>query len=118
MLTNDLNTALQAVILTAVSEAVRPAVAEALEQALPEILRRAALPAFLTRKQVMEMTGWSERKLAYLQAEQRIPYSKRGRSVLYRTADVEAYLGEGYVPAKRHPSAERRAEDRGPIRRA
>ena len=49
----------------------------------------------------MEMTGWSDRKLAYLQAERRIAFVKRGRSVVFKTADIEAYLGEGYVPAKR-----------------
>lgn len=114
----DLNDSLRALVAAAVAEAVQPAVAAALEQTLPEILRRAALPAFLTRKQVMELTGWSDRKLAYLQAEQRIPFSKRGRSVVFKTADVEAYLAEGYVPVKRHPRTERRAEDRAPIRRA
>ena len=95
-----LTDALRALAAEVVREAVQPAVASALEQALPEILRRAAIPAYLTRRQVMEMTGLSDRKLAYLQAERRISYLKRGRSVVFKTADVEAYLAEGYVPSK------------------
>lgn len=101
MLTNDLNTALQAIILTAVSDAVRPAVAEALIDALPEVIRRAALPPYLSRKQVLELTGWSDRHLSYLQSTGRLPFSKRGRTVRFLTKDIEQHICEAYVPAKK-----------------
>lgn len=97
----DLTDSLRALAADAVRDAVQPAVAAALAAAMPEILRRAALPVYLSRQQVMEMTGWSDRKLAYLQAKRRLAFVKRGRTVVFRTADVEAYLGDGYVPAKR-----------------
>ncbi len=115
---DPLSFSLRRFVVAAVAEAVQPAVVAALKQALPEILRRAALPPLLTRQQVMELTGWSERKLAYLQAQRRLPYLKRGRSVLFKTEDVEAFLAEGYVPAAPPPSERRRAEDRAPIRGA
>lgn len=98
-LTSALHT-LGAFIATTVAEAVRPAVAAALADALPEVIRRAALPPFLTRRELGVLTGWSPRKIDYLLAERRIPCLRRGRTVLFRTADVEAYLNEGSVPAK------------------
>lgn len=112
----DISQTLRFLLAAVVAEAVQPAVAAALQQALPEILRRASRPAYLTRQQVMDLTGWSERKLAYLQSQRRLPYLKRGRSVLFKTEDVEAYLAEGYVPAAPPPSERRRAGDRPPIR--
>lgn len=82
-----------------VAEAVRPAVAAALADSLPEVLRRASLPLYLTKQQVRELTGWSPRKVDYIVAECRIPVVRRGRTVLFKAADIEAYLQEGYVPA-------------------
>lgn len=79
-------------VATTLASTVREAVAAGLTDALPEVLCRAALPPLMTRREVMALTGWSDRKLAYVQAQQRIPFVKRGRTVLFRTADVEAFL--------------------------
>lgn len=92
---------LRALVSEAVDDTVSRAVEDAITRALPEVVRRAALPAYLTRQGVMDLTGWSARHLSYLQAQRRIPYHKRGRTVLFKTADVEAYLAEGRVPEKR-----------------
>lgn len=97
---SDLPPWLRAFLVSLVADAVRPAVAEALVEALPEVIRRASLPPYLTRQQVLDLTGWSCRKLSYHQSEQLLPVVKRGRTVLFRAADVEAFLMEGYVPAK------------------
>lgn len=94
---DPITTAIKAAILSSVSEAVRPAVAEALADALPEVIRRAKLPLYLTRRQVIALTGWSDRHLSYLQAGRRIPFLKRGRTVLFRAADVERYMLAGFV---------------------
>lgn len=100
MPTDPLSSHLQDILADALEGAVEQAVAQALVAALPEVLRRSALPVYLTREGVTELTGWSARKLSYLQAQRRLPYIKRGRTVLFRTTDVEAYLGEGYVSAR------------------
>lgn len=80
---------------------IKPVVEAALTDALPEVLRRAALPSYLSRKEVAVLTGWGTRKLDYLVAERRIPCLKRGRSVLFKAADIEAYLEAGFVAPKR-----------------
>lgn len=76
------------------------AVEEALLACLPGVLRRARLPPYLDTRQLCDLTGWSVRKVAYLRKERRVPFIRRGRSVLYRTADVEAYLDEALVKAR------------------
>ena len=84
-------------VAAALGEAFGPVVEDALRRALPEVVRRAQIPPYLTRRQVLAITGWSDRRLSYLQAERRIPFIKRGRTVLFRAADVERYLMEGFV---------------------
>ncbi len=88
-----------ALVVSAVRDAVGPAVETALTAALPDIVRRAALPVYLTRAEVCDLTGWSPRHLSYLQAQRRIPYFKRGRTVVFKTADIEAYLDAGRIEA-------------------
>lgn len=80
--------------------ALESALQKALVGPVAEAIRRAKLPLYLSRKEVLDLTGWSDRKLSYLQAQRRLPYVKRGRTVLFKAADVEAYMLEGYVPAK------------------
>ena len=94
-----LTDALRALAAEVVRDAVTPAVAAALGAALPEVLRRAALPVYLTKKELGALTGWSPRKIDYMLAGRRLSAIRRGRTVLFKTADIEAYLHEGYVPA-------------------
>ena len=101
MPTDPLTDSLRALVAEAVDDTVGRAVEEAIVRALPEVVRRAALPPYLTRQGVMDLAGWSARHLSYLQAQRRIPYHKRGRTVLFKTADVEAYLAEGRVPPRK-----------------
>ena len=81
-------------------DAIREAVAEALPGAIAEGIQLALRRELLSPDEVCELTGWSRRKLDYLKAERRIPFLKRGRTVLYRTKDIEAFLEEGRVSAK------------------
>ncbi|MEL6706018.1 MAG: excisionase family DNA-binding protein [Bacteroidota bacterium] len=83
--------------------AVEAGIRNALVGPVADAIRRANLPPYLTRQQLAELTGWSLRKVDYLKAERRIPYIRRGRSVLFPTAEVEQYLNEGLVLAKGRP---------------
>jgi helix-turn-helix protein len=64
-------------------------------------LRKEDKKVFLTNSETSELIGWSLRQLAYKRASGDLPYIKRGRTVLYRQEDIEAFLMEGYVPAKK-----------------
>ncbi|RMF55909.1 MAG: DNA-binding protein [Bacteroidetes bacterium] len=81
--------------------AIEAAVRRAIEEALPEAVRRATEPEYMTGAEVMALTGWSERKLAYLRQRREVPFIKRGRSVLYPREGIREYLEEGRVRARR-----------------
>jgi excisionase family DNA binding protein len=72
----------------------------ATEDALRALLKRVELGPYLTPARVCELTGWSRRKLGYLQAEGRLPFYQEGRSILFKTEDVLAFIEEGEVPAR------------------
>lgn len=83
---------LEELIALAVKAHVPEAVAEGVRQALRK--------DYLRSSEVCAMTGWSPRKLAYLKAERKLPYVKRGGTLLFPTAGVEAYLEEALVPRR------------------
>lgn len=78
-----------------VSEAVRTAISDV----LPEAVRQATTKPYLTKKELMELTGWSSRQVEYKKSKKELPYVKRGRLILFPTDEVYAYLNEGYVSA-------------------
>ncbi len=100
MTPDPLSESLRALVADAVADAIGPAVRQAVEDALPEVARRAALPPYLNKVELSELTGWSARKVDYMRSKGTLPYIRRGRTVLFRTADIESLLMEGYVPAK------------------
>jgi excisionase family DNA binding protein len=100
--------AIRAVLGDALREEVRAAVEAAITARLPEVIRRASLPPYLTRAEVCALTGWSERKVDYLRAERRLPFIRRGRTVLFPTSEVEAFLDAGHVPMRGEVPARRR----------
>ena len=80
--------------------AVAEAVAGALKAALPEAVERATRKPFLTKTELMALTGWSSRQVEYKKSKRELAYVRRGRLVLFPTAEVYAYLDEGRVPAR------------------
>ena len=79
---------------------VATAVADALKAALPEAVERATRKPFLTKAELMKLTGWSSRQVEYKKSKRELSYVRRGRLVLFPTAEVYAYLDEGRVPAR------------------
>lgn len=73
---------------------------EAVREAVPAAVRAATRKPYLTKAELMELTGWSSRTVEYRKANRAIPFVRHGRTVLFPTDEVEAYLREGYVPAK------------------
>lgn len=82
----------------ALETAVTAAVDDALKRTLPGAVERATRKPYLTKKELMALTGWSARQVEYKKSQRALPYVRRGRLVLFPTADVYAYLDEGRVP--------------------
>lgn len=74
---------------------------QTLYNVLPEAVKRVTTKPYLTKKELMKLTGWSSRQVEYKKSKRELPYVKRGRLILFPTEDVFAYLEEGRVPAKK-----------------
>ncbi len=87
--------------------AVHQAVETALLSHLPHALQRATAKPYLTKRELMDLTGWSARQVEYKKSQREIPFIRRGRLVLFPTEEIYAYLDQGYVPT--HPSVKKNA---------
>ena len=81
----------------ALNNAIQEALDAALKNRLPEAVRRATTKAYLTKPELMELTGWSSRQIEYKKSKREIPFTRNGRLVLFPTEEVYAYLDQGYV---------------------
>lgn len=75
-------------------------VEEALAEALPAAIREAMAKPYLTKQEVMQLTGWSARTVEYRKSNGEIPFIKRKRTVLFPREELMEYLEEGRVHAK------------------
>lgn len=64
-------------------------------------VERGMMKPYLTKRELQDWTGWSDRQVAYKKSRREIPYIKRGRLVLFPTREIIAYLEEGRVPVRR-----------------
>ncbi len=85
---------------SALEASLRDALVDVLRDELPALLRQATTKPYLTKKELMELTGWSSRQVEYAKTKRRIPFVRRGRLVLFPTDEVFAFLGEGRVSVK------------------
>jgi len=79
---------------------VNEGVQNALSQMLPSALRQATEKKYLTKKELMGLTGWSARTVEYKKSERKIPFIRRGRTILFPTQEVYEWLEEGRVEAQ------------------
>jgi hypothetical protein len=88
-------------IITADSETlralIREAVAEAVSEQVPGIVKQATAKDWLTKIDVLELTGWSERTLQYMRQSRQIPFSKHNRKIMYPAAGIEQFLKDHNV---------------------
>jgi len=71
---------------------IREAVAEAVSDQVPSIVKQATAKEWLTKADVIDMTGWSERTLQYMRTSRQIPFSKHNRKIMYPSAGIEQFL--------------------------
>ena len=79
-----------------VAEGVR----EAVRSEVPAAVRLGVKKSYMTKKELMELTGWSSRQVEYRKANRSIPFIRRGRTILFPTDDLYAFLEEGRVQVK------------------
>lgn len=77
--------------------AIQQAVSEAVNKALPELIRKATAKEFLTKEELMELTGWSSRTIQNLRDTRQIPFSQHGRKILYPYTGMMEFLKENHI---------------------
>ena len=85
----------------ALKEAIQSALNAALKEQLPSIVRKATSKKYLTKKELMALTGWSARQVEYKKSRREIPFIRQGRLVLFPTDELDAFFLKGYVPSQK-----------------
>lgn len=76
---------------------IREAIQKAIADVVPGIVKQATAKDWLTKDEVLEMTGWSSRTLQYMRTSRQIPFSKHNRKIMYPAAGIEQFLTEHNV---------------------
>lgn len=76
---------------------INQAVSNAVREQVPEIVREATAKQWLTKHDLMELTGWSERTIQHLRDSDQIPYSKHGNKILYPRQGILEFLEDHHI---------------------
>lgn len=66
-------------------------------ETLPELVREATKKPYLTKEEVMELTGWSSRTIQNLRDTNQIPYIKHGRKIIYPTDELYEFFEAHHI---------------------
>ena len=78
-------------------EAIREAVAQAVREQVPDIVREATAKPWMTKDELMELTGWSSRTLQHLRDTNQIPFSQHGHKILYPRKGIMQFLEDHHI---------------------
>ena len=66
-------------------------------ETLPELVKEATAKPYLTKEELMDLTGWSSRSIQNLRDTNQIPYSKHGRKILYPRDGIMKFLEDHHI---------------------
>lgn len=70
---------------------------------LPELVKEATAKPWLTKEELMDLTGWSSRTIQHMRDSNQIPYSKHGRKILYPRKGILEFLEDHHIkPPQNH----------------
>jgi hypothetical protein len=78
---------------SAISEAVERTV----RTLVPELIRKATNKEFLTKEEIKELTGWSDRTLQNLRDRRQIPYTQHGKKILYPYDGLMEFFEKSHI---------------------
>ena len=79
---------------------IKQAVTEAIEDVLPTLIQKATAKEFLTKDELMKLTGWSSRTIQNLRDTRQIPFSQHGRKILYPYDGIREFMNEHHIKPK------------------
>lgn len=75
-------------------------VREILKEEIPKLLKEVGKKEWLTKEELMKLTGWSGRTIQHMRDSEQIPYSQHGRKILYPRKGILAFLEAHYIRPK------------------
>lgn len=72
-----------------------------LREELPDLLKKLGKKDWLTKEELIELTGWSSRTIQHLRDTNQIPYAEHGRKILYPRKGIEEFLDCHYITHRR-----------------
>lgn len=79
------------------TEIINKAMLNALKESLPELLEKATRKPYLTRQELMDLTGWSSRTLQHLRDTEQIPFVQHGHKIIYPTKGIYTIFEEHQI---------------------
>ena len=64
---------------------------------LPQLVKEATAKPWLTKDELIELTGWSSRTIQHMRDSDQIPYSKHGRKILYPRKGILEFLEAHHI---------------------
>ncbi|MAL17549.1 MAG: hypothetical protein CL670_14835 [Balneola sp.] len=66
-------------------------------ESLPELVKEATAKPWLTKEELIDLTGWSSRTIQHMRDSNQIPYSKHGRKILYPRKGIMEFLEDHHI---------------------
>lgn len=73
---------------------------EVIREELPALLKELGKKEWLTKKELIKLTGWSGRTIQHMRDTNQIPYSQHGRKILYPRKGIIEFLEAHYIEPK------------------
>lgn len=80
---------------------IQDAVSKAVREQVPEVIREATAKEWLTKQDLKELTGWSDRTIQNLRDTDQIPYSKHGHKILYPRQGIMEFLEVHHIKPRK-----------------
>lgn len=73
------------------------AVRKAFSEAIPEINSQNKSKEFLTKQELIKLTGWSGKTIQNMRIRRQIPFVQHGRKILYPYDGIMAFMKANHV---------------------
>lgn len=71
---------------------IQTAVEKAIHKSINSLEDKLIKHSYLTKAEVIELTGWSDKTIQNLRDHKQIPYTKHGRKILYPAKGIYDFL--------------------------
>ena len=67
---------------------------------VPKLIQELGKKEWLTKQELMKLTGWSSRTIQHMRDSKQIPYTQHGRKILYPREGIMKFLEANYIRPK------------------